>query len=103
MDAASRIVVRRPEGGYRDRIRSYWIEVDGVRIGKVARGEQAEFSVAPGKHQVRATIDWSGSPVVEVEVSDGETVRLTVEPGGGSLDGFKQIWKRDTWLKLSVD
>ena len=51
MDDAALIVVRRPPGGYRDLLRSYWIEVDGVRVGRVGRGAQADFVVSPLGHQ----------------------------------------------------
>lgn len=81
----------------------YWIEIDGVRVGKVARGEQAVFSVTAGQHNVRATLDWSGSPVVVIDVADGESISLTVEPAGDPLAALSQFWKRDAWLKLAAD
>jgi hypothetical protein len=102
VDEAARIVVRRPEGGYRDRIRSYWIEIDGVRTGKVARGEQGDFPVTPGAHNVKAVVDWLGSPTIQVEVAAGETTRLTVEPGGSAFQPW-HIFKREGYLTLSVD
>jgi hypothetical protein len=102
MDEAARIVVRRPEGGYRDLIRSYWIEIDGVRAGKVARGEKVDFPVTPGVHDVRAVIDWTGSPSLRVEVADGETARLTVEPGGTVFQPW-DVFTREGYLKLHLD
>jgi hypothetical protein len=103
VEEAARIVVRRPRGGYRDRLRSYVIEIDGDEIGKVARDEQVEFPVEPGEHNVRAVIDWSGSSLVQVEVGAGETVRLTVQPAGSAAAAIFQLWKRDSWLTLSVE
>ncbi|MBM7808868.1 hypothetical protein JOD57_004705 [Geodermatophilus bullaregiensis] len=100
MEPAARIVVRRPGGGYRDRWRSYVIEVDGVRAGTVARGEQVELPVAPGRHSVRAVIDWSGSPLVQVEVAAGATAHLTVQPAGSATSALTQLWGRDSWLVL---
>jgi hypothetical protein len=102
VDDAARIVVRRPEGGYRDLIRSYWIEIDGVRAGKVARGGQADFPVPPGVHDVMAVIDWTGSPSLRVEVADGETARLTVEPGGNAFQPW-HLLTREGYLKLRLD
>ena len=102
MDDAARIVVRRPPGGYRDRLRSYWVEVDGLRVGKVRRGEEAEFAVPPGAHDVRATIDWTGSEAVSIEAVVGRPVHLTVQPGGNSFQPW-QMFKRGGYLKLTAD
>ena len=101
VDNTAQIVVRRPPGGYRDRLRSYWIEVDGVRVGKVKRGREAQVWVPPGPHEVRASIDWLGSPTVRVEAVVGQPVHLTVEPGGNTFQAW-QMFKHDGYLKLSV-
>jgi hypothetical protein len=98
----ARITVRRPEGFYSDRLRSYWIEIDRVRVGTVARGEQVDFPVGAGAHDVRAVIDWTGSPSVHVEVAPGGRARLIVEPAGNSLR-FWRLWKRDSYLKLTAE
>ena len=102
MELAGRIVVRRRSGGYRDRLRSYWIEVDGRRAGKVAEGEQAEFPVPPGEHTVKAVIDWAGSPAVRVDVGAGEPARLLVEPGGNAFQLW-QVLQRERYLKLTAE
>ena len=65
------VVVRRVPGGYRDLLGGYRLEVDGVEAGRIRRGEQLELPVLAGRHGVRAAIDWTGSPVVEVEVLAG--------------------------------
>ena len=103
MQETARIVVRRPKGGYRDLLRSYRIEIDGVRVGRISRGQEVEFSVSPGTHQVRAAIDWSGSPVVQVDVADGGTARLVVAPAGSAATAIGQVWSRESWLTLSVE
>jgi hypothetical protein len=98
----ARITVRRPGGFYRDRLRSYWIEIDGVRVGTLAWGEQIDFPVVAGGHDVRAVIDWTGSPSVHVEVAPGGHARLMVEPAGNSFQ-FWKVWKRDSYLELTVE
>ena len=97
------VVVRRPSGGYRDRLRSYRITVDGAEIGRLERGHDLRSPVEPGVHEIRAAIDWSGSPAVRVDLAAGETVGLTVRPAGSALLAVFQIWRRDSWLKLSID
>ena len=101
--AAGHIVVSRPPGGYRDLLRRYEVEVDGVVRGSVARGERLEIDVPAGRHDVRAKIDWTGSPVVPVEVPPGQAVTLRVEPGGNLLKAVLQVWGGGTYLRLEPD
>jgi hypothetical protein len=103
VEERGRIVIRRPEGGYRDLRRSYRIEVDGVGVGKVAEGERVEVTVAPGQHNIRAVIDWSGSPVLPIDVAAGQTARLVVESAGDMVAAVSQIWKRHSWLTLKPE
>ena len=89
---SARITVDRPAAVWRDRARKYRIEINGVHVGYIGNDEQLEFPVPPGRYDVRAAIDWSGSPVVRLQVEAGQTVRLTVEPAGNSF----QIWQAFT-------
>ena len=61
-----------------------------------------EFPVPAGAHGVRAVIDWTGVPVVPVEVADGETARLVVEPAGTSFQWW-QVLEGDSYLELAVE
>jgi hypothetical protein len=96
------IVVRRPRGIWRYILRRYEVEVDGVVRGSVARDAQIEIELPAGPHDVRAAIDWSGSPVLPVEVKPGRPVTLQVEPAGNAVMGFLQMWRRDTYLTLEL-
>jgi hypothetical protein len=95
-----RIVVRRSPGAYRDLLRRYKVEVDGVVRGSVGRGGQLEIDVPAGSHDVRAKIDWTGSPALPVEVIPGQTVTLRVEPNGNLLKAILQVWGGGTYLRL---
>lgn len=95
-----RVTVRRPNGGYRDLSRSYRIDVDDVACGVVARGGEVAIEVEPGRHAVRARIDWTGSPTIEVEVASGEETVLRVEPAGGAVQ-FYQALSKTRYLKLT--
>jgi hypothetical protein len=99
---SARIAVRRPEGAWRDLLRSYWIEIDGIRVGTVRRGEQVQFPVEAGVHDVRAVIDWTGSPVVPVDVAEGGTARLRVGPAGNAFQ-FWQLLRGDSYLELTPE
>jgi hypothetical protein len=76
------IEVHRSEDDARDRGRVYWIKIDGKRAGKLRRGETAKYPVPPGPHTVQARIDWTGSPVLSVDVSPDAPTRVVVGPAG---------------------
>ena len=96
------LVVRRPRGGWRDFARSYRIEVDGRRRGRLRRGRTVELKVPAGRHVVRARIDWTGSPELDVEVPAGSSVTCCVEPAGGAWLAGWQVAGGDGYLRLSV-
>jgi len=76
------IEVHRTTDDARDRGRSYRIEIDGRRVGKLRRGESAKYPVPPGRHTVRARIDWTGSPALQVDASADAPARVVVGPAG---------------------
>jgi hypothetical protein len=96
---AARILVDRPRGGSRNLLRRYNIRIDGELVGKIRRGSQLAVEVTPGSHHVRASIDWAGSPRVDVNAIDGTDVHLTVSPAGNPFQGWYQTTKHG-YLKL---
>ncbi|WP_432486244.1 hypothetical protein [Kineococcus esterisolvens] len=96
------LLIKRPAGHYRDAVRSYRIEVDGRRCGKVRAGGQLRLTVPAGKHSVRARIDWSGSETCVVQLEEGATVELTAEPADSALGGLGQLFGATSWVKLSL-
>lgn len=70
------IDVERRANLWADRLRVYAVLVDGERAGEVARGDTWSGKVEPGSHTVQLKLDWGVSDVVEVDVADGETVRI---------------------------
>jgi hypothetical protein len=105
MDAAARVVVERPGHAWyllgRDRWRSYWIEIDGKRVGKVRHGARLTLPVTAGRHVVQARIDWTGSPKMHIYLHNAGEVVLKVQPAGSVLDTW-QAFGKDKWLTLSV-
>jgi len=75
---------------------SFRIVVDGEVKGKIAAGEELSLALAPGRHRIRARIDWTGSPEVPVHLGSGATVRLKVEPRG-----LRHGLSRDRYLSLT--
>jgi hypothetical protein len=96
---SGQLVLARPTPAYRDLLRSYVIEVDGQRQGRLRLGRELRITMPAGRHRVRARIDWSGSDVTEVDVTAGAEVRLLVEPTGTAL-AFWQGFTRTGYLRL---
>ena len=82
---SGRLVVHRPRGGWRDLLRAYVVEVDGVERARIRRGGRVELEAPAGDHLVRARIDWTGSPELPVRVPAGGTVEVEVTPGGNAF------------------
>lgn len=57
--------------------------------------------VEPGHHTVRARIDWTGSPALDVEVLVGDEVHVDVLPGGGAFSWW-QLLGRMQYLKIEL-
>jgi hypothetical protein len=95
------LVVERAKKAWRDRARSYRIQIDGVTWFSVRRGERREVDLAAGPHRIRAKIDWTGSPELEFSIFPGSTTSFLVEPAGSSFSALSQIVGRSRYLKLS--
>jgi hypothetical protein len=98
----SKIVVQRPKWRFRDILRSYAIHVDGRLRGTLMPGEELSLDVLPGRHVIRARVDWTGSPSQEIVVKRDSLVRVCVEPSGNAL----QLWKvftRTGGITLSIE
>jgi hypothetical protein len=99
--AGATIEVFRNPSWYRDRLRSYEVEVDGKKGARLKPGGTANVPVAPGNHGVRITIDWCSSRRVEVSVAEGETRRLRCRAAGNPLliPLYLTVW-RDRYVVL---
>ncbi|MBF5028515.1 hypothetical protein IRY44_02070 [Micromonospora sp. ANENR4] len=70
-----RIIVRRAldTGGLLRRIA---IEIDGKVVARLNRGAVQSVDVTPGRHVVRAHLDWQSSAPVDLHLADTETIAL---------------------------
>lgn len=102
-ETSATIVVRRPAdwsfARERDLLRSYVVLVDGEKVGRLRRGNELKLRVPPGRHGVRARIDWTGSPEVAVDVAADERAVLLVQPTGSALR-FDQVFGTGRYLNL---
>ena len=70
-----------------NRLRNCSIQLNGKEIGKIANGEIKTFEWEPGTYRLQATIDWCGSPEIDIQLKEGEEKILR-------LSSFKQ----SSWL-----
>jgi hypothetical protein len=59
-------------------LRRVVIEMDGLPLMRVGHGKSAEARIEPGRHAVRARMDWHSSRTLEVDIADGETATVQV-------------------------
>ena len=72
----------RREPSYRDRLRSYDVNVDGQTVGEIAQDSSHNFQVPAGQHDVSLHIDWCRSPTVTVDLPPGGCASLVCRPSG---------------------
>jgi hypothetical protein len=70
--APATIKITRGSEGWTDRARRYKVVVDDNPVGSIRRGETFQIPVQPGDHWVRMTIDWAGSPTIQVRLAPGD-------------------------------
>lgn len=100
----ARLTVRRPDGGWTDRLRSYDIVVDGVVAGRVKRGQSTTLELSPGPHEIRGELDWAGSPSVHLDVTAGQDVSLVLRANANPLLGpYWATVGRNRYLALESD
>jgi hypothetical protein len=62
-------------GGILRRLR---VEVDGREVAALPQGKSVAVPVAAGAHSVMGRMDWTSSPALDVEVAEGDEVRIEV-------------------------
>jgi hypothetical protein len=82
---SARIDIERRAGGYTDRARAYKVLVDGQESGRIKAGETHSVDVAPGHHEVQIAIDWGRSPVIGLDLIEGESAKLFCKPNANPL------------------
>ena len=73
----AKIVITRPKE-WVNRMRKYQLVLDGNKTGKIKNDEIVELDVTAGRHTIEAKVDWAGSSIYELEITEGETKYLTV-------------------------
>jgi hypothetical protein len=103
VEQGAKLIFTRPGGQYRDALRSYTLEVDGVPREHIRPAQTVTIDIEPGPHTVRARISWTGSPRQEVNLGSGDEVRLRVEPAGTAAQGLWQVFGRTRYLRITAE
>lgn len=69
-------------------MRTLVVHIDGKKVGGVKNGASADFTVLPGAHMVRVSMDWTHSPDYPVALQPGDLVELRSKISGGWLSAF---------------
>jgi hypothetical protein len=59
-------------------LRHIRVTVDGVEVALLKPLTSAEVEVPPGRHRVRAAMDWTTSPALDLDLATGERVEVRV-------------------------
>lgn len=98
------LVIERARAGLRDRGRRYRVLVDDVEQAKLAPGQKLTLTLPAGTHEVQMALDKTRSPIIQVAVVDGATVRVVAEPGGSFADARRDLRARpDSYISLRAD
>jgi hypothetical protein len=89
---------------YPDRLRSYEILLDDIRLATVNAGQTADIPVTAGKHLIQLKIDWCGSLPLSFEIEKGETMcfdcRSNIRGVKWAIFPFYIVHQRNQYLEL---
>ena len=74
------IVLTRVKSGWRDRLRSYRVVLDGAVVARVRNRGTVALHVSPGSHEVEVAIDWVRTAPVASTVAADQEIRLVCGP-----------------------
>lgn len=84
VESSARIVVSRPVNGI-FAFRRLAVSLDGAIVARLHRGRQAEVEVDLGKHAVQASVDWSRSLPLTVQVEESDSITIEVSAPWSAL------------------
>jgi hypothetical protein len=69
-------------------------------VGEIKRGQSRLIHVAPGRHEVHLEIGWCRSPSIDVDIVQGETVKLVCWPRFQFWQAKRGLNSPDEWIIL---
>ena len=77
--------------------------LDNELVGKISHGETLSIDVNPGKHVLKAKIDWCRSNEIEFNVTEGENIKLSFRGSNPFLSIYYITFGMNSYLKLEVE
>lgn len=98
---------------WNNRMRTFYITLDGVDVGKINNGQEISFDLNEGKHNVKAKIDWCSSETFDFQLHDGidKTIHISGFRFGNLVIPFLivlflasilEIWLIETKTRISL-
>lgn len=87
---------------FADAMRAYAVLVDGERIGTVRQDETFRCDVGQGRHEVRLSVDWCGSPTLVVDVEAGDVDLVCAPHPNLPWLAAAMLFTPNRWIDLRV-
>jgi hypothetical protein len=87
---------------YTNCLRSYIVELDGARVGKIKNNSEVELQAAPGPHSLQVRISWWRSKMASFSIAgDDETAMFECGTVNPFLAAFYAIFmpRHYLWLR----
>ena len=98
-----RLIIVRRQPFKRDRFRAYRIRIDGKTMGKVKFDSRLDLELPAGRHTVQATMDWTSTEPLSINISPGVDTIVSVQPTMGSILSTLQLFNPRGWLRLEQE
>jgi hypothetical protein len=101
--AMARIRLDRQLEGRTDSWRDYRLVLDGTVVGRLGRGERLELETEAGSHELHLILDYCRSRSVELNLTEGEEVRLRCRPNANSFSLlYWLMFRRSDYMSLEI-
>jgi hypothetical protein len=98
------VEVYRDSGWYRDGMREYRVLIDRAEVGRIRPGQTLAIGVDAGQHTIQARIDWASSRALDVDIAEGNLLRLRCRPSSGALLGlWVALLRPRSYIRLERD
>jgi hypothetical protein len=77
------------DSAFADRLRNYRVHLDGREIGRIGNGEDKDFAVTSGHHQLVMKIDWCRSNIATFDIGEGQNAKFSC---GSRLTGARRAF-----------
>ena len=83
--AGGQITIDRAARGWLNSARSYRVLIDGEAVTQVKYGKTVTVAAAPGRHELQLALDWTRSPKLQLDLTEGQELRVRCGPYGNPL------------------